>query len=71
LLLLQDVPPSLTFLKLDWAGPGLLSSSTAPSLAQLTALQHFKVMEGRTESQVCPSILQHMQQLRYLDMFGL
>jgi hypothetical protein len=45
-LLLEDLPLSLTRLKMYWYGTGLLSSSTAPSLAQLTALQHLKLEYG-------------------------
>uniref|UniRef100_A0A383V902 F-box domain-containing protein n=1 Tax=Tetradesmus obliquus TaxID=3088 RepID=A0A383V902_TETOB len=64
--MLQDLPLSLTLLKLNWLGTERLHSSTAPGVAQLTALQHFEV--DVYDSQICPSILRHMQQLRHLDL---
>jgi hypothetical protein len=66
LLLLQGLPSSLTRLKLEWHGNEVISSTTAPSLAQLTALQRFE-LQGE-HSNVCPSILLHMQQLRHLTI---
>lgn len=64
--MLQGLPLGLTLLELESIGKGLLSNSTAPSIAQLTALQHFKVEAGN--GQVCPSILLHMQHLQHLDL---
>ncbi|WIA17848.1 hypothetical protein OEZ85_009354 [Tetradesmus obliquus] len=63
---LQDLPLILTLLKLNWLGTERLRSSTAPGVAQLTALQHFEV--DVYDSQICPSIVRHMQQLRHLDL---
>jgi hypothetical protein len=68
LLLLQGLPLSVTHLVLEWCGKdvGMVSSSTAPSLAQRTALKHLQ-LHG-SYSSICPSILQRMQQLQHLDM---
>jgi hypothetical protein len=66
LLLLQGIPCSLTRLVLEWYGKDALSSTTARSLAQLTALRHLELQgEGNN---MCPSILLHMQQLQHLEI---
>lgn len=64
------LPLGLTLLELRWLGRELLSSSTAPSVAQLSGLLHLEMAEGSL-GLVCPSILQKMPHLRYLFMVNI
>jgi hypothetical protein len=66
LLLLQGLPLTLTWLQLCWEASAVLSSTTAPGIAQLTALQYLELTYELTTANICPSILLHMQQLRTL-----
>jgi len=70
---LQALPQSLTMLYLAWDGRGVLSSSTAPSLAALTALKRLRLTSQRSELCVGihPSLLSGMQQLQQLHLGGM
>ncbi|WIA23766.1 hypothetical protein OEZ85_013452 [Tetradesmus obliquus] len=68
--MLQVLPLGLTLLELRWLGRELLSSSTAPSVAQLSGSLHLEMAEGSL-GLVCPSILQKMPHLRYLFMVNI
>jgi hypothetical protein len=78
LSILQGLPASLTQLSFCWDGEDQLSAATAPDLAALTALQDLHLhaysllsFKGPRVPTLCPSILQHMHQLRHLNLTGL
>jgi hypothetical protein len=71
--LLQDLPPSLTHLQLNWRGSGQLDSAKAPALTTLTAMQHLELTctdKHHGNGGIDPQYLASMQQLRVLKLRG-
>jgi hypothetical protein len=66
---LQDLPASITMLELSWDASSQLSSSTVPSLARLTAMQHLTV-DAADSGGLHPGFISSMKQLRILNLAG-
>jgi hypothetical protein len=64
----QGLPDKLTLLEFCWQGDETLSSTAAPDLAHMTALQHLRLIGSGAGMRMCPSLLLQMRQLRHLQL---
>jgi hypothetical protein len=65
---MQGLPASLTRLKFEWGGSGMLGLEAASSISQLTTLQSLHLESDHITAHISPALVQQMRQLTELRM---